>query len=1162
MPTEVASLITRLTADSSGLEKGLRDADQQVGNFASKASRSVGNFGKTLAGLGAATLPLTAALGGGIKVASDFESAMTEISARTGIMGQELQNLSDFALQMGADTVFSGQQAADALLQILTSGSSAAEAMALLPLVLDAAAASGESLGGTADTITDIIAAFNLDPIDEAVQVVDALSQAAGASSATMGQLGEGFANVGGVASQFGLSVEDTAAALAIFSENGTKGAEAGTQLKSMLLNMSQQTDKNTAAWNELGTSMYDAAGAARPLEDVIREMDTALDTMSAEDQNRIMMELGGSYGIVGLQALRGSMSIEEMREKMRASAKAGDVADAKMDTFAMTMDSLTGSVEALMITALTPLMNDVLKPLAKAAIEVVSEITDWVRVNPQLASTIARVAFGISAAGTAALALGGALMIASPIIAALGVGLALIVSPIGLVAAGLIAAAAAVSRFGPDVATAIAQVDFGGLAQKVQDGVAGIQIGDTTVGAIATDIKTKIETAINGITIDTSSISNLPTAITDAVSGITIDTTALSVIPNQIGEAIRTSFVGGINLTGVSTWAKTNMNTILDTVVTVAGIVFGGPIGLAIGAAKLISSAIENDFLGIGTFLGESGIGAAVETAFNDLKATIDGIIASIFGGGGEQSVSMSDHVRSMVDTGGGAGVLGKFGADLAKGVGVIKGIVESVGPGITEGIEALGAGVGRFIAGITGAETEGLYDAFRPVLAVIGGLVSAGITLAGLGIGTILETIGNVLGPFGEGIGSLITAVSNLGEGDVGGALSALGTGIKSFGDAALAIPATIANNVLSAIEDLTGVELPDFPMTIDAWTTEVERVFSDLGRRITVGFEDVIRGIQIKFAELLVTAGQLGTLAGVTDTGEATAALQSLGSLYSVDKIVDTLESQMGAGVVDLSENITFALPGGATFTDTIANIIANGDPSLLGEEMRWQLEDAFTVAVAGGDFATAGQILAVAPRLDLDIDEADAQAQIVTQLVSAVQTGDQSLYTAALGMAVTLGLDPISIQEQVRAQVEAAAAGATPTANVGVTVNPTVANIPGIVGSVMAQIQGALAGTGIGQGLGAVGNALGGIIQTATGAGPIPQYASGASNINQDGLAYLHKGEAVLNADQNRDRMRGGGGKSSGNTYVMNYYGQTPYDVLEMTRRAASRGDKRR
>jgi len=45
------------------------------------------------------------------------------------------------------------------------------------------------------------------------------------------------------VASSVGLSFKDTSTALAVFAQNGLKGSDAGTSLKTMLMNLQPSTD-------------------------------------------------------------------------------------------------------------------------------------------------------------------------------------------------------------------------------------------------------------------------------------------------------------------------------------------------------------------------------------------------------------------------------------------------------------------------------------------------------------------------------------------------------------------------------------------------------------------------------------------------------------------------------------------------------------------------------------------------------------------------------------------------------------------------------------------------------------------------------------------------------------------------------------------------------
>lgn len=413
----LAQLAIVIGSDVGGAISGINTVKSSLGGLSTSGGKSLGQLGGDMQKLGGqitrAAAPLAVGFGAGIKMASDFENSMAEIQARTQETPENMKRISDFALQMGADTSFSAGQASDAFLQLLSSGQSTEQAFQSLPGILAAAAASGEDLGTTADTITDIMASFGIevktfeDGSTTVEGVANALARAAGASSASMADLGQGFANVGGVANAFGLDVTDTSAVLAIFSENGIKGAEAGTQLKSMLLNMSADTDKVRGAWNRLGTSMYDAEGNMRPLEDIIYDIDTAMDGMSVEEQNRLMKQLGGSYGIMGLTALRGSISITEMKNSMMEQANVSDVAAARMDTFAGRVDSLMGSVETLAITALTPLMDNVLTPMAEKLTTVVNSVTTWAGENPELVAGILNLAGAALVAGPALMVLG-----------------------------------------------------------------------------------------------------------------------------------------------------------------------------------------------------------------------------------------------------------------------------------------------------------------------------------------------------------------------------------------------------------------------------------------------------------------------------------------------------------------------------------------------------------------------------------------------------------------------------------------------------------------------------------------------------------------------------------------------------------------------------------
>ena len=508
-----------IKVQTQGVSEGVNTVKSQLNSLSTSVGQTVTDIGNQVSSIGGHLTTLTAPLavggGWGLKVAADFDTVFNEISARTGITGDELDGLKEKALQWGADTVFSGQQVGDAFLQLLTTGMDVPEAIAVMPEVLNAAAAGGMDLGRAADAVTDIMAQFRLktkkltpeleavgdavgftraemeeltalqeiagddfeglteaqteriqellggweefrvmagltreEMIDlvtyteDSVSVVEHLSRASASSSASMDDLMAAFANGGSIAAQFGLSVETTAAIFAVFAENGTKGAEAGTALKSMLNNMMRPTEDVAAAYELLGTNMFDAMGNVRPAEELFSDIAEAFNSgnLTMEEQIRIANTLAGSHGQLLFNALTGTdNAIGDMKDTMAGQASASDVAAARMDTFKQSVESLKGSVEALMITALTPFMDDVLTPMVKQLTDVVNGFRDWTKENPEFVAKALPVLGIITALGPILLIAGKAIGAIGGLLSAVGAILGLIASPIGLVV-GLIA--------------------------------------------------------------------------------------------------------------------------------------------------------------------------------------------------------------------------------------------------------------------------------------------------------------------------------------------------------------------------------------------------------------------------------------------------------------------------------------------------------------------------------------------------------------------------------------------------------------------------------------------------------------------------------------------------------------------------------------------------
>lgn len=426
--------------DVSGVSSAMQQARQAIEGGFSGIGNSISSLGDQMSKLGGAistfSAPLLAAGGVGLKAAADFDTLLKQIEVFGNVAPEQMSKVSEFALKMGADTKFSSSDAAEALLGLLKAGQSLDEAMQSLPQVLNLAAAGNLSLASASGIVSSALAIFKLKATD-AGRVSDALARAANASQADVGDLGQALANVGPIAAMFGLSVEDTSAILGVFANNGIKGAESGTQLKSMLLNLTRPTEDVKGAFERLGVSLYDAQGNSRNFNTVIKELDAALDKLPVEQQNELMQTLGGSYGIVGISALRASGGIDGMLQSMAAAPSAGKIADDFMKTFKGNVESLTGSVETLMVSGLTPFMNEVLTPIVKQITGVVNSMTEWTQKNPELTKQIVKVLAIVAVLGPTLLVAGKAMKSIGEIITVATGSFGLI----GLAIAGLVLA-------------------------------------------------------------------------------------------------------------------------------------------------------------------------------------------------------------------------------------------------------------------------------------------------------------------------------------------------------------------------------------------------------------------------------------------------------------------------------------------------------------------------------------------------------------------------------------------------------------------------------------------------------------------------------------------------------------------------------------------------
>jgi len=316
-----------------------------------------------------------------VKKAMDFEAQMSSIQALTGATNDEMRQMSSLALKMGAQTKYSALEAARGIEELLKSGLSPAQIQTKgLEAALNLATAGGLDLADAAEIMATALNSFKRDAIT-AAEASNILAGTANASATSVQELRYSLAAVSAVASGVGLSFKDTNTALGLFANNGIKGSDAGTSLKTMLSNLQPTTKQQIALFKRLGiltadgaNQFFNAKGQLKDLKSISDILRKSLGKMTDQQRMLAFEMMFGSDAIRAANILykEGADGVEKFQREM-SKVSALDVAKKKMDNAKGAVEQFQGALETLQISALTPLMPAI-KNLALASADLVEK--------------------------------------------------------------------------------------------------------------------------------------------------------------------------------------------------------------------------------------------------------------------------------------------------------------------------------------------------------------------------------------------------------------------------------------------------------------------------------------------------------------------------------------------------------------------------------------------------------------------------------------------------------------------------------------------------------------------------------------------------------------------------------------------------------------------
>jgi TP901 family phage tail tape measure protein len=240
-------LRVKINGDASGLNKAV-----------SSASSKLKSFGGKLKGLGsslqAVALPMALLGGASIKMGLDFDKSMTKIKSLVGVASDEVNKMGESARKMALATGISSSEAADALFFITSAGLRGADAMATLDIAAKAAASGLGETKTIADLTTSAMNAYGKEALNSEA-ATDVLTAAVREGKLESSELAGAMGGVIPIASNMGVSFDQVGAAMAAMSRTGTNAAVGATQLTAILSSLKKPAAEAEQALQAMGLS-------------------------------------------------------------------------------------------------------------------------------------------------------------------------------------------------------------------------------------------------------------------------------------------------------------------------------------------------------------------------------------------------------------------------------------------------------------------------------------------------------------------------------------------------------------------------------------------------------------------------------------------------------------------------------------------------------------------------------------------------------------------------------------------------------------------------------------------------------------------------------------------------------------------------------------------
>ena len=408
MVKNLASINIRFRADIKGFSKSMDNVNRKLKSFSKKMTAAGQNLTLGL------TAPIVAFGATSLAVFTSFEDAMAKVKAISGATGIEFKKLQQNAEDLGASTRFTASEVANLQLNFSKLGFKPDQILNATEATLQLALATGEDLAQSATVAASTLNGFGLEAT-ETQRVVDVMAASFSSSALDLSKFQTAMATLAPVAKNAGVSFEGATGQLAVLVNAGIDASTAGTALRNIYLTL---------------------AGSGMTLKESLEQIS------NSTNKNATAFNLFGKRG-----ATVGAVLADNYKEAQifttefeNAGGTAAAMAKIMDDTAAGSLARLKSAIEAVGISfgrSLAPTFRLIADNIAILAAK-------FSGLEPATKKIIVIIGALAAAIGPLLLVLG---FLTSTILPALVAGMTLLLGPVGLVIAALVAVGVAIYK-------------------------------------------------------------------------------------------------------------------------------------------------------------------------------------------------------------------------------------------------------------------------------------------------------------------------------------------------------------------------------------------------------------------------------------------------------------------------------------------------------------------------------------------------------------------------------------------------------------------------------------------------------------------------------------------------------------------------------------------